>query len=360
MKKRIISLALALVLAAAVMPVSLSAVTATPNAATVYVDGSSVAFDAYTINQENYFKLRDVMYTFMGTRSQFNAIFDTSVTPTVIKLTNGATYTPDGSEMQAKGTGSKTPNLNPYTITLDGKEINITAYEIDGNNYFKMRDLAIALNFYVGYDGAITIDTGRPYGGAPTPAASGRTYNMDDPNVKKHPIYATARAGDELRAHNSLWMSATERISLHKDPDNTLENGLTIYEGRTRLVLEWVDAYLSANGLSYQGKTDFEKTAIIRQIIEEGRMEELIGLWRPNFRFTEGDCGPRSEVITNLMVALDFELFRTIQCDINAAHITNAYWDATVRGVRFVDADLGFDVWNLFVDELYAKGFKLH
>jgi len=50
------------------------------NSVTVYVGGESVAFDA---------------------------VFDTSVTPTVIKLTGGAAYTPDGSEMQAKGTGSE-------------------------------------------------------------------------------------------------------------------------------------------------------------------------------------------------------------------------------------------------------------
>lgn len=137
-------------------------ITATPNASTVYVDGKVVAFDAYTISSENYFKLRDVAYAANGTRVQFAMSYDGAIT-----LTSGKAYTPDGSEMRAKGTANKTPVLNKSKIILDGKEVELTAYTIDGNNYFKLRELAQKFDFYIGYDGdtkAITVDTSIGYG----------------------------------------------------------------------------------------------------------------------------------------------------------------------------------------------------
>jgi hypothetical protein len=56
-------------------------------------------------------------------------------------------------------------------VFVNGVERNFEAYEISGNNYFKQRDLASALNgtgkqFELGYSdatGAITITTGQPY-----------------------------------------------------------------------------------------------------------------------------------------------------------------------------------------------------
>lgn len=133
--------------------------TATPNAAKVILDGKETAFDAYTINQENYFKLRDVAYVFNSTRVQF----DVALVNSVITLTSKVAYKPDGSEMKSKGTVIKTPVLNKSKIILDGKEVELTAYTIDGNNYFKLRELAQAFDFYVGYDGTITIDTSKTY-----------------------------------------------------------------------------------------------------------------------------------------------------------------------------------------------------
>ena len=38
------------------------------------------------------------------------------------------------------------------TVTLNGEKVKFAAYNIEGNNYFKLRDLGQALDFYVGYD----------------------------------------------------------------------------------------------------------------------------------------------------------------------------------------------------------------
>ena len=60
-----------------------------------------------------------------------------------------------------------------------------------------------------------------------------------------------------------------------------------------------------------------------------------------------------------LMIVMDFELFDTIGCVVVRHHSTNAYWDSEVNAIRFVDAELGFGVWNLYVDELDEKNFIL-
>lgn len=52
--------------------------------------------------------------------------------------------------------------LNKSEIYKDGQKVNIKAYTIDGNNFFKLRDLASAFDIAVTWDDAtstIGIDT---------------------------------------------------------------------------------------------------------------------------------------------------------------------------------------------------------
>ena len=66
-----------------------------------------------------------------------------------------------------KGDGkSKTATLTASAIYKDGKEIYPTAYNINGNNYFKLRDIAEAFGIGVTWDGVaniISIHTTEPY-----------------------------------------------------------------------------------------------------------------------------------------------------------------------------------------------------
>jgi len=201
------------------------------------------------------------------------------------------------------------------------------------------------------------------------PTEPRREFNMNDLNVQIRPIFATARTMEELMASeeqrltviNGGWRSAAEtRATMHDDHPDRLVDGMTMYEFQLRPIFEWVNNYLAANDIDISSMTDYEKTTVIRRIIEEGRLEEFIGLWRPNFRFTRGDCVPRSQAVSFLMLTMDFELFRTIGTTVGGvAHATNAYWDSTTNTVRFIDADLGFGVWNLFVDEIATRNFIL-
>ena len=74
----------------------------------------------------------------------------------------------DDPQLQlAPGSGAVQEAL-PTTsaLLLDGADLALEAYNINGNNYFKLRDLGSALNFGVDWDGAantVVIDTAKGY-----------------------------------------------------------------------------------------------------------------------------------------------------------------------------------------------------
>ena len=145
-------------------PAPVASLTATPTTSTVIVNGKEVSFDAYNINGNNYFKLRDLAFILSGTEKQFEVGWDGIEER--ITLTSGKPYTAVGGEMTGKGTGAKTPTPTSSKIILDDEIVQFTAYFIEGNNYFKLRDIGAAFDFGVDWDGAnstIVIETSRGY-----------------------------------------------------------------------------------------------------------------------------------------------------------------------------------------------------
>lgn len=138
--------------------------TAAPTTSKVLVNGNAVSFDAYQINGNNYFKLRDIAKVISGTDKQFEVTWDGA--KNAINLISGQSYTSVGGELAAGSGANQQAVLNTSTVYLDGKQINLTAYTIQGNNYFKLRDLGQTFDFGVGWDGAnntVTINTNTGY-----------------------------------------------------------------------------------------------------------------------------------------------------------------------------------------------------
>ena len=68
--------------------------------------------------------------------------------------------------MEAPGTAEKEAAPGSWTVYLDSKAVSVASYIIDGKGYFKLRDLASAMDFAVAWDGeakAVTIDTTKAY-----------------------------------------------------------------------------------------------------------------------------------------------------------------------------------------------------
>ena len=128
-------------------------------------NGVSMDFPAVNIDGNNYIKLRDIAYAFHNVVKMFSVDYDSN-TNTII-CQSGWYYTKIGGEFTPFAPNEqKTAEATTQTVIWNGKQINLTAFNIDGSNYVKLRDIAILLNFNIIYsytEGTITLDFWNPY-----------------------------------------------------------------------------------------------------------------------------------------------------------------------------------------------------
>ena len=69
--------------------------------------------------------------------------------------------------------------LSSHRFFVDGQEVKMTAYAINGNNYVKLRDIGEQVGFNVYWDsvnGCVQVESGKPYTGtAPQQTAAAPT-----------------------------------------------------------------------------------------------------------------------------------------------------------------------------------------
>ena len=154
--KKALSILLVLLLALSILPTAAFAEgpTVVLSPQNLRVNGAKIACEKYNIDGSNYFKLRDIAMVLSGTGSEFSVGWDGE--KKVISVVTGESYEPNGSELDLSG-GDKSATAVPSTQTLliNGEERgDLSAYNIGGNNFFKLRDLGDALGFAVDYDKA--------------------------------------------------------------------------------------------------------------------------------------------------------------------------------------------------------------
>lgn len=125
--------------------------TAVPTNSKIYVNDTEKGFEAYNINGNNYFKLRDLASVLNETEKQFEVTWDN--VNNAISLIPNKSYTAVGGELTLSGKlENKQATLTSSKLYLNGNEISLTAYNIGGNNYFKLRDIGKAFDFGVNWD----------------------------------------------------------------------------------------------------------------------------------------------------------------------------------------------------------------
>ena len=150
--KKALSILLVLLLAVSVLPAGAMAADVVLSPQNLRVDGRTITCEKYNIDGSNYFKLRDIAMVLSGTGSEFSVGWDAE--KKVISVVTGEAYEPNGSELDLSGGDkSATAAVSTQTLLINGVERgDLSAYNIGGNNFFKLRDLGDALGFQVNYD----------------------------------------------------------------------------------------------------------------------------------------------------------------------------------------------------------------
>jgi len=148
--KRVLSLVMVLTLIFALAVPTFAAGKVQLSPQKLSVNGSdNIDCEKYNIDGSNYFKLRDLAYLLSGTENQFEVGYSDGV----VSITTGKPYTANGSELVTGKDKSSTAVVSKQTIIIDGvKDSSLAAYNIGGNNYFKLRDLGNAVGFNVDFN----------------------------------------------------------------------------------------------------------------------------------------------------------------------------------------------------------------
>ncbi len=153
-KKRIVVVGLLLVFAFFVFASGyndVATVQAAPSTHKVYVDGTKVNVSGYNIGGNNYFKLRDIAMGLKGSGKEINIGWDGN--NKAISIIPDTPYQPVGGELTPVNSG--TVNATPSTakVYFNGASVNLTGYNIAGNNFYKVRDVADLIGVEVEWDG---------------------------------------------------------------------------------------------------------------------------------------------------------------------------------------------------------------
>ncbi|NBI11690.1 hypothetical protein D1641_17110 [Colidextribacter sp. OB.20] len=141
---------------------------------TVEVDGKAVEFQMYALldangNATNYIKLRDLAHVLNSTKATFSIGYTNE---TGITIVTGQPYQDNGSEMKTPFSGARAYTGGAQSVQINGKPVAMTAINLlddngGGYNYFKLRDLGIALGFNVSWtaERGVFVETDKPYVG---------------------------------------------------------------------------------------------------------------------------------------------------------------------------------------------------
>ena len=148
----------------------------------------------------------------------------------------------------AQAVESLKATLSTNRVLVDGQEVHLTAYNINGNNYVMLRDVGKTVGFEVYWDGdakCVQVESGKPYTGE-APAKAEDTKSTEQPvqtdvAAAKQDIVdrtnALRRAKDvaALRVNDKLMQAAQVRademaasgIYSHTRPDGRKSNTVT-------------------------------------------------------------------------------------------------------------------------------------
>ena len=128
------------------------------------IAGARNYLEAYNIADNNYFKLRDICCALTDMGYNIEVTWDGA--KNAINLITGKPYTRVGGEYENGDAQLHEANISSAAVYVNGKIADLAAYNIDDNNFFKLRDLCRVLNIYIEWDAQqqiIAVDPDRTY-----------------------------------------------------------------------------------------------------------------------------------------------------------------------------------------------------
>ena len=202
----------------------------------------------------------------------------------------------------AQAVESLKATLSTNRILVDGQEVRLTAYNINGNNYVMLRDVGKTVGFEVYWDGdakCVQVESGKPYTGE-APAKAEDTKSTEQPvqtdvAAAKQDIVdrtnALRRAKDvaALRVNDKLMQAAQVRademaahtVYSHTRPDGQKFNTITDCPYMAENIHRIADWTLSEQTLAEQAVADWNASTTHHKNMLNPKLSEIgIGLAR--------------------------------------------------------------------------------
>lgn len=186
MKRKLIALLLAVVMLMGLAVPAMAASEVVMTSQSVYVNGEAVETEVYNIDGNNYFKLRDVAAMLNGSDAQFDVYYDCDTK--TIEVTTNTAYNAIGNELKPGEDKSASCVVASQSVEINGEKAELTVYNIGGNTFFKLAELAKVIGFELSYDEAskkVEITVGE---------ASDYIFRCVDPTTNKADIEVTSLA----------------------------------------------------------------------------------------------------------------------------------------------------------------------
>lgn len=224
----------------------------------------SLYLQAYTIDGYTYFGLREVCAALQGTVNEFDLNWNSGNKTTIInRKTQGI---PIISMSYIISYGEIKASPLDVTIQVDGQMVTMKAYNINGYNYFKLRDMADLIGFELGWNSASkTINIISPYG---APEKQPMQQLIQKSAEKNEPL----QEGPAVRDHEVL-------VSVKEGQRKVVEN--TIFNKQVRISFDDYDGVaifkncIFNDKISVSGDYDLDKSLIFENCERQGKIIEI-------------------------------------------------------------------------------------
>lgn len=123
---------------------------ATKSKADLSIDGKVYDILGYSVDNSNYYKMRDIAMLLRTSGSRFNIGWDGNLN--AITITTGEKYQPVGNELTDDTSTTLNISENTAPIYVDGSEADVVTYTINESTYIKIRDLGNLVGFDVNWN----------------------------------------------------------------------------------------------------------------------------------------------------------------------------------------------------------------